>query len=52
MGEIMNDQEYHIDQLVDKALRDFPLEPVSERVFQGIMRQIGRPVSRPALKFS
>ncbi|MGB2965110.1 MAG: hypothetical protein WBB69_14110 [Anaerolineales bacterium] len=48
----MNDQERAIDQLVDKALRDFPQEPVPERLFIGIMNQIESPILKPGLRFS
>jgi len=39
-GEFMNDQEYNIGQLVDKALMDFPQYPVPERLFEVIMNRI------------
>ncbi len=48
----MNDQEQKIDQLVKKALRTFPLEPVPDRVLKGILAQIERPISQPAFLFS
>lgn len=48
----MNNQEQKIELLVKEALRTFPLEPVPDRVFEGIMAQIERPISQPAYRFS
>ena len=48
----MKDRERTIDQLIDKALLDFPQEPVPERLFERIMNQIESPVLKPGLRFS
>ena len=48
----MNDQEQKIDQLVEDALRTFPLESVPDRVLNGILAQIERPISQPTFLFS
>ena len=48
----MNDQDQKIDQLVEDALRTFPLEPVPDRVLKGILAQIERPILQPTFLFS
>ncbi len=43
------DQEKEIDRLIDQALREFPLEPVPERLKAKIMGQLDKPL--PASRF-
>lgn len=37
------DQEKHLDKLIDQALREFPFEPVPDRLKASILGQIEKP---------
>ena len=46
------DQDKQLDLLIDQALREFPLEPVPERLTAQIIGQIEKPLITPRFKIS
>jgi hypothetical protein len=48
----MNKEERILDQLVDQAIKEYPLDPVPRDLFEGIMHQVERSVFKPRLSFS
>ena len=47
-----NDKSKHLNLLIDQALREFPLEPVPERLTAKIMGQIEKPLITTRFKIS
>ena len=46
------DQDKQLDSLLDQALREFPLEPVPDRLKTRILGQIEKPLAKPRFQIS
>ena len=45
-------KEEYLDRLVDKAIKEYPLDPVPADLFEKIMVRVENQMVRPVLKFS